>query len=49
MARSRGWSLTGYQAADTSGWPAIMAPSSVCMKPASSVVPGIVNVSGTPW
>ena len=43
-AASRGWSFAGNQVAAPCGWPATIAPSSVCMKPddpkASSMVSG---------
>jgi hypothetical protein len=48
---SIGWSLTGNQLAATSGWPAMIAPSSVWMNPASMVKPGPSTscwVTGTP-
>ena len=45
-AASRGWSLEGNQVAATSGCPATIAPSSVCMKP--EVPRSSAMVSGTP-
>jgi hypothetical protein len=45
-AASRGWSLEGNQVAATSGSPATIAPSSVCMKP--EVPRSSWMVSGTP-